>query len=81
MILLVTVFHEVGNSEDVLKEFDRILKPTGRLAIIEITKKSAFAFAPIQKPEKIRAKVEANKFKLQELKPYKAYSVFLFAKS
>jgi len=45
-------FHEVSNSEVVLKEFDKILKPSGRLAIVEVTKKSTFAFAPIQNPEK-----------------------------
>ena len=80
LILLVTVFHEVGDTETVLKEFDRILKPTGRLAIVEVIKKSTFAFAPIQNPEKIKAKVEASNFKLQEIKSYKAYSVFMFAK-
>ena len=81
LVLLVTVFHEVGDTEAVLKEFERILKPFGRLAIVEVTKKSAFAFAPIQNTEKIRTKVEASNFKLQELNPYKAYSVFLFVKS
>ena len=30
MILLVTVYHEVGESEAVLKEFNRILKPEGK---------------------------------------------------
>jgi ubiquinone/menaquinone biosynthesis C-methylase UbiE len=51
LILLVTVFHEVSNSEVVLKEFDRILKPSGRLAIVEVTKKH-ICFCTNPKPRK-----------------------------
>ena len=36
MVLLVTVYHEVGESEAVLKEFNRILKPEGKLIIVEV---------------------------------------------
>ena len=53
LILLVTVFHEVGDSGTVLKEFSRILKPTGRLAIVEVIKKGIFAFAPKQDPKAV----------------------------
>jgi ubiquinone/menaquinone biosynthesis C-methylase UbiE len=81
LILLVTVFHEVSDSETVLKEFGRILKPTGKLAIVEVIKKGLFAFAPKQNPENLKAEVEAVNFKLQEMKPYKAYGVFLFTKT
>ena len=81
LILLVTVFHEVGDSETVLKEFSRILKPNGRLAIVEVIKKGSFAFAPMQNPQVLTAQVEADGFKLQEMKPYKAYGVFLFNKT
>jgi ubiquinone/menaquinone biosynthesis C-methylase UbiE len=81
LILLVTVFHEVSDSETVLKEFGRILKPTGKLAIVEVIKKGLFAFAHKQNPENLKAEVEAVNFKLQEMKPYKAYGVFLFTKT
>ena len=81
LILLMTVFHEVGDGATVLKEFSRVLKPKGRLTIVEVIKKSTFAFAPIQNPEALKAEVEADKFKLQEMKPYKAYGVFLFTKA
>jgi ubiquinone/menaquinone biosynthesis C-methylase UbiE len=81
LILLVTVFHEVGDSETVLKEFSRVLRTTGKLAIVEVIKKGIFAFAPIQNPEALKAEVEAGNFKLQEMKPYKAYGVFVFTKT
>ena len=32
-ILLVTVYHEIGENEVVLKEFDRVLKPDGKLVM------------------------------------------------
>jgi ubiquinone/menaquinone biosynthesis C-methylase UbiE len=81
LILLITVFHEVGDGATVLKEFSRVLKPTGRLTIVVVIKKSTFAFAPIQNPETLKVEVEAEKFNLQEMKPYKAYGVFLFTKA
>ena len=37
LILLEHVFHEVEEKPRVLKEFFRILKPSGRLAIVERT--------------------------------------------
>jgi len=79
-ILLVTVFHEVGDVESVLKEFWRVTKPGGRLAIVEVVKKATLAFAPIQNPEAIKSEVEAANFKLQETKQWKAYGIFLFTK-
>ncbi len=80
IILLVTVYHEVGDSEAVLKEFGRILKPQGKLAIVEVIRSGIFAFAPKQNPEVIKAEVEASNFKLQEMTPYKFYGIFLFTK-
>jgi hypothetical protein len=53
----------------------------GRLAIVEVIKKATFALAPMQNPETLTAEVEAANFKLQEMKPYKAYGVFLFTKT
>ena len=80
VIILVTVYHEVGDSEVVLAEFDRVLKHTGKLAIVEVIKNGIFAFAPKQNPETIKEEVEAANFKLKEMKPYKAYGIFLFSK-
>ena len=80
LILLVTVYHEVGDSEAVLKEFGRVLKLVGKLAIVEVIKSGIFAFAPKQNPEVITAEVEAANFRLQEMTPYKSYGVFLFTK-
>ena len=76
LILLMTVFHEVGDGATVLKEFSRVLKPTGRLTIVEVIKKSTFAFAPIQNPEALKAEVEAEKFNLQEMNPTRLTACF-----
>jgi len=51
LIFLVTVFHEVGESRKVLAEFRRVLKPGGRLVIVEIVKKGIFPSAPVQNSE------------------------------
>jgi len=42
LILLVHVFHEIGQKAEVLSEFSRILKVSGRLAIVERTKSGGF---------------------------------------
>jgi ubiquinone/menaquinone biosynthesis C-methylase UbiE len=39
MILMATVLHEIENKEEIIKEFIRILKNDGKLAIIEFHKK------------------------------------------
>jgi ubiquinone/menaquinone biosynthesis C-methylase UbiE len=78
--LLVTVYHEVGDSEVVLKEFGRVLKPDGKLIIVEIIKKGIFPGAPVQNPDKLKAEIEAVNYKLEKLIPYKNYGVLLFAK-
>ena len=80
LILLATVFHEVGNSEVVLKEFSRILKPEGKLIIVEVVKKGIFPGAPVQNPEAVKAEIEAGNFKLEQMQPYKRYGIFFFAK-
>ena len=63
-----------------MKEFGRVLKLVGKLAIVEVIKSGIFAFAPKQNPEVITAEVEAANFRLQEMTPYKSYGVFLFTK-
>jgi ubiquinone/menaquinone biosynthesis C-methylase UbiE len=80
LILLVTVYHEVGESEIVLKEFDRILKREGKLIIVEVIKKGIFPGAPVQNPEVLKAEIEAGNFKLEQMQPYKRYGVFFFTK-
>jgi len=80
LILLVTVYHEVGESETVLKQFNRILKPEGKLIIVEVIKKGIFPGAPVQNPEALKAEIEAGNFKLEQMQPYKRYGVFFFTK-
>ena len=80
LILLVTVFHEISDKAAVLGEFHRILKPEGRLAIVEVTKKSTIPGAPIQNPQAIQAHVEAANLQLQQTQPYKNYSILTFNK-
>ena len=80
LILLVTVYHEVGDSETVLGEFGRILKPSGRLAIVEVIKKGLIAMAPVQDPEHLKTEIEVGNFKLQQMLPYRSYGLFVFTK-
>lgn len=80
MILLVTVYHEVGQSEAVLKEFSRVLKPEAKLTIVEVVKKGIFPGAPVQNPETLKAEIETGNFKLLKMLPFKNYGVFFFAK-
>ena len=63
-----------------MKEFNRILKPQGRLVIVELIRRSFFVGAPVQKPEVLTPEVEAGGFKLRELIPYKVFGVFCFIK-
>jgi ubiquinone/menaquinone biosynthesis C-methylase UbiE len=81
LVLLVTVFHEVGESLKVLPELHRILNTTDKLAIVEVVKKGLFPSAPVQNPETLTAEVEAGNFKPLQLQHYKSYSVFLFTKN
>ena len=79
-VLLVTVYHEVGESESVLKEFNRILKPDGTLIIVEIIKKGIFPGAPVQNPETLKTEIEAGNFKLEQMLPKRSYGIFFFTK-
>jgi ubiquinone/menaquinone biosynthesis C-methylase UbiE len=80
-ILLVTVYHEIGESETALKEFGRILKHDGKLIIVEVVKKGIFPGAPVQNPETLKKEIEAGGFKLQQMQPYKGYGMFFFIKT
>lgn len=78
--MLFTVFHEVADTEAALREFHRILKLSGRLTIAESIKKSLTG-APHQNPAALQAHVEAYRFKLQKMEPYKSYGIFFFTKA
>jgi len=80
LILLVTVYHEVGENEAVLKEFSRILKPDGKLVVVEVIKKGIFPGAPVQNSEALTAEIETGNFKLKRMLPYKMYGIFFFSK-
>jgi ubiquinone/menaquinone biosynthesis C-methylase UbiE len=80
LIFLATVYHEVGDGETVLAEFRRILKPNGRLVIVEAIKKGTFRGPPVQNLETLQTEIEAESFKLQKLQPYKNYGVLFFTK-
>ena len=69
LILLVTVYHEIGESEVVLKEFNRILKPSGKLAVVEVIKKGILPGAPVQNPEALKAEFEAGNFEVKQVLP------------
>jgi len=80
-VLLVTVYHEIHDHEAVLKQFNRILKPDGKLVIVEAVKKSRFAGAPVQDSDALKGEIEGPSFfKLKETLPYKKYIVLLFVK-
>jgi ubiquinone/menaquinone biosynthesis C-methylase UbiE len=82
MVLLVTVYHEIHDHEIVLKEFNRILKREGKLAIVEVVKESRFPGAPIQNPTALKAEIEGSGFfRLEKTLPYKRYGILLFAKN
>ncbi len=81
IVLLIKVYHEVGETKTVLNQFHRILKPAGKLVIVEMIKKGVFPGPPVQVPEVLQAEIEANNFKLQEMVPYKNYGVFFFEKT
>lgn len=78
--MLVTVYHEVGDNETVLRQFRRILKPDGKLIIVEVIKEGSVHGAPVQDPEKLKAEIEAAGFRLVEMQPYKKYGILRFTK-
>ena len=80
-IMLVTVYHEIGENEKILKEFQRILKPEGKLVIVEMIRKGHFISGPIQKPDELKAEIEGGGFQLEQLLPYKLFGLFFFIKA
>jgi ubiquinone/menaquinone biosynthesis C-methylase UbiE len=80
LIFLVTVFHEIGDTQSVLAEFLRILKHSGTLVIVEVIKKGTFPGAPVQNPRALTEEVEAGNFNLKRMQQYKNYGIFFFIK-
>ena len=77
-ILLVTVYHEIGENEAALKDFDRILKADGKLVVVEIIKKGLLPGGPIQNPDALKAEIEACGFRFDQMVPYKLLGNVLF---
>jgi len=50
LILMVHVFHEIEKKTEVLSEFSRILKRSGRLAIVERTREGGFLSGKVGPP-------------------------------
>ncbi len=65
VILLIRVFHEIDDKSKVLKEFKRILKHDGKIAVKEKTKKSlALIGPPIVKISEIIKSMECQGLKV-----------------
>jgi ubiquinone/menaquinone biosynthesis C-methylase UbiE len=80
-MLLVTVYHEIGENEAALKEFHRILKADGKLVVVEIIKKGRLPGGPIQNPDALKTEIEAGGFKLELMQPYKLFGMLFFTKA
>ncbi len=80
MVLLVTVFHEIGDIKAVLAEFRRILKLPGKLFIVEMTEKGGIPFAPLQDPKVLKGEIEDEGFQLENFKQQKRFGVLTFSK-
>jgi len=64
LIFLSGVFHELDYKQEVLKEFSRLLKESGRLAIKEKTKRSLSPGPPIVKISEIKNLMQSVGFKV-----------------
>jgi len=80
LIFLNHVFHEVAQRSRVLSEFLRILKRSGRLAIVERIRGGLFAWAPgppIIDQAEIVQELERAGFTLTQTIPYGNNSIFI----
>ena len=84
LIMLVHVFHEVEEKPKVLKEFYRVLKPTGRLAIVEKSRSSGLLpkkfGPPIVDIAKLSEQLSEGGFALGETIPFGNSSIIIAAK-
>ena len=84
LIVLVHVFHEVEDKPTVLREFRRILKSGGRLAIVEKTRPDHLlpkAFSPpIMDQKEVVQNVQEADFRFRQAIPDGKDSILIFAR-
>ncbi|HVP23279.1 MAG TPA: class I SAM-dependent methyltransferase [Conexivisphaerales archaeon] len=82
LVLLVRVYHEIAEHDAALKEFGRVLKVGGRLAMVERVKKGLMPGPPVQDPEALRSEVESSgPFRLALKLPLGSYAVLVFERN
>ena len=83
LIMLVHVFHEIGDKPIVLREFYRILKPGGRLAIVEKTQAGGLPRRfgpPVVDLTRLTKQVAEAGFAQEETKPSGKDSIAFYRK-
>jgi ubiquinone/menaquinone biosynthesis C-methylase UbiE len=84
LCLLVHVYHEVANKSKLLDEFLRILKPSGKLDIVERTKGGLFAEKlgpPTVNIDGFKQGIDNAGFITVEIAPYEKDSIFYARKN
>ena len=84
-ILLNHVFHEIEDKSAVLSEFHRILKSSGRVAIVERTHKNRAPWKnfgpPVIDEKELTSSIQQNHFELAETVPYGNSSIVFAQKN
>lgn len=85
LILLVHVYHEIEAKEKTLREFSRILRESGRLAIVERVRSGNEFFhrfgPPIMTEEQVFRDIRLGGFTVNRTIPYGNDSIFVAQKS